>query len=261
MAAGKRVGLALGGGAVRGFAHIGVIQVLLRAGIPIDYVAGTSVGSLIGAAYCSGLPLDEIITVSKKINWFNIVRPHWGTEGIVSFRGIRTLVNENFGQSTFENLITPFAVVTTDIDADQAVVIAEGELAPAVEASCSVAGMVAPVKWQGKRLADGIFVNAVPVSVVQAMGADYVIGVDVFKPLIRPRWGFISHLVNAFEIVLRHAGGGMDSADCLISPDIGGFTYLRFAKRNQLIELGRQAAESKLPEIKQALFGQELQNW
>ena len=160
-----------------------------------------------------------------------------------------------FDTPTFDVLKTPFAVVTTDIDADEGVIISEGMVAPAVEASCSVSGVVAPVKWNGKRLADGIFVNAVPVSVVQEMGADYVIGVDVFKPLIRPRWGVISHLVNAFEIVLRHAGGGMDSADCLISPDIGGFTYLRFAKRNELIELGRQAAESKLPEIKQAIFG------
>lgn len=253
----KKVGLALGGGAVRGFAHIGVIQVLQREGIPIDFVAGTSVGSIIGAAYCTGMPLEEIIEASKKITWFRIVRPHWGSDGIVSFRGIRTLIENIFDTPTFEGLQTPFAVVTTDIDADEGVVISDGQVAPAVEASCSVSGVVAPVEWQGKRLADGIFVNAVPVSVVQEMGADYVIGVDVFKPLIRPRWGFISHLVNAFEIVLRHAGGGMESADCLISPDIGGFTYLRFAKRNELIEMGRHAAESKLPEIKQAIFGDQ----
>jgi hypothetical protein len=87
------------------------------------------------------------------------------------------------------------------------------------------------------------------------MGAEYVIGVDIFRPLIRPYWGFLSHLMNAFEIVMRHAGGGIESADCLISPQIGGFSYLRFAKRDALIELGRQAAERKLPEIKDALFG------
>ena len=254
MGANKKVGLALGGGAVRGFAHLGVIQVLLREGIPIDYVAGTSVGSLIGAAYCSGMPLEEILEISKKVNWRNIVRPHWGNQGLVSFRGIRTLVDEIFDTPTFEGLQTPFAVVTTDIDADAGVVISEGPVAPAVEASCSVCGVVAPVELNGKRLADGIFVNAVPVSVVQEMGADYVIGVDVFKPLIRPYGGFVSYLVNAFEIVLRHAGGGMESADCLISPNIEGFTYLRFGKRKELIELGAQAAESKLSKIQRAIF-------
>jgi NTE family protein len=251
----KKIGLALGGGAVRGFAHLGVIQALLREGIPIDYVAGTSVGSIIGAAYCSGMSLEEILRISKKINWRNIVRPHWGNQGIVSFRGIRTMIDEIFDEPSFEGLQTPFAVVTTDIDADEGVVISEGPVAPAVEASCSVSGVAAPVELNGKRLADGIFVNAVPVSVVQEMGADYVIGVDVFRPLIRPRWGFISHLINAFEIVLRHSGGGIESADCLISPDIGGFTYLRFGKRKELIELGRQAAENKLPEIRQAISG------
>ena len=250
----KRVGLALGGGAVRGFAHLGVIDVLVREGIPIDYVAGTSVGSVIGAAFCTGMSLDEIFALSKKINWLRIVRPHWGIEGIVSFRGIRTLIDEMFSTPTFEELKIPFAVVTTDIDADTAMVLSQGKVGPAVEASCSVSGLVAPVSWNGKRLADGIFVNAVPVSVVQEMGADYVIGVDVFKPLIRPYWGFLSQIINAFEIVLRHSGGGLESANCLISPSIGGFTYLRFSKRNELIELGRQAAESKMPEIKQALF-------
>lgn len=250
----KRVGLALGGGAVRGFAHIGVIQVLLREGIPIDFVAGTSVGSIIGAAFCMGMSLDEIVSLSKKINWLRIVRPHWGTDGLVSFRGIRTLIDDLFDTPTFENMKIPFSVVTTDIDADEGVVISEGFVAPAVEASCSVCGVVAPVELNGRRLADGIFVNAVPVSVVQALGAEYVIGVDVFKPLIRPRGGFLSHLVNAFEIVLRHAGGGIESADCLIAPDIGGFTYMRFAKREALIELGGLAAESKLMEIKQAVF-------
>jgi len=250
----KKIGLALGGGAVRGFAHLGVIQVLLKEGIPIDYVAGTSVGSIIGAAYCSGMPFDKILAISQKITWRSIARIHWGADGIVSFRGIRTLIDENFNSPSFDDLQTPFAVVTTDIDADESVVISDGMLAPAVEASCSVSGVVAPVDVNGKRLADGIFVNAVPVSVVQEMGADYVIGVDVFRPLIRPRWGFISHLVNAFEIVLRHAGGGIESADCLISPNIAGFTYLRFAKRNELIELGRQAAESKVEEIKKEIY-------
>ena len=250
----KRVGLALGAGSVRGLAHLGVIDVLLREGIPIDVVAGTSVGSLIGAAFCTGMPLAEILTLSKKISWFKIIRPHWRTDGIVSFRGIRALIDEMFGSPEFDDLKIPFAVVATDIDADTGVVISQGKLGPAVEASCSVAGLVAPVRWNGRRLADGIFVNAVPVSVVQEMGADYVIGVDIFQPVIRPYWGFFSHLVNAFEIVLRHSGGGLESADCLISPAIGGYTYLRFSKRDELIELGRQAAETKIGEIKKALF-------
>ena len=163
-------------------------------------------------------------------------------------------VDTLFDNPTFAEFQKPLSVIATDIDADEAVVISEGRVAPAVRASCSVAGVISPVEWNGKRLADGIFVNAVPVSVVREMGADYVIGVDVLKPFIRPRGGWVGYLVNAFEIALRHAGGGTKSADCLITPDIGGFTYLRFSKRGELIERGCQAAESKLAEIRQAIF-------
>ena len=113
-----------------------MIDVLVREGIPIDYVAGTSVGSVIGAAFCTGMSLDEIFALSKKINWLRIVRPYWGIEGIVSFRGIRTLIDEMFCTPTFEELKIPFAVVTTDIDADTAMVLSQGKVGPAVEASC-----------------------------------------------------------------------------------------------------------------------------
>jgi len=231
-----------------------VLQVLQKEGISIDFVAGTSVGAMIGAAYCSGMPIKDILSISEDISWWTIARPHWGYEGLFSFRGISNLFVKEFGDPTFESLTTPFAVVATDIDLDEEVVITEGRIAPAVEASCSIAGVVAPVHLNGKRLADGIYVDAVPISAVQTMGAEYTVGVDVFKPLIRPRWGLVSHALNAVEIVMRHSGGGMDRADCLISPEIAGFTYLRFAKRHELIKLGRQAAEAKIPEIKRGVF-------
>ena len=253
--ANKKVGLALGAGSVRGFAHIGVLDVLLQAGIPIDYVAGSSVGSLIGAAYCSGMSIDEINVVSNEFRWRKIAGPAWSGDGLASFEKLEKFIDQIFDQPTFADLKIPLAVVATDIDADEAVVISDGRVAPAVRASCSVAGVISPVHWNGKRLSDGIFVNAVPVSVLKAMGADYVIGVDVLKPFIRPRGGWVGYLVNAIEIALRHAGGGTKSADCLIAPEIGGFSYLRASKRQQLIERGRQAAEVKLPEIRQALFG------
>jgi NTE family protein len=253
---GKKVGLALGAGSVRGFTHIGVLAVLQQAGIPIDYVAGSSVGSLIGAAYCSGMSAEEIQKISYDFSWSKIAAPSWSMDGLASFEKMEKLIDGLFDHPTFEDLKIPLRVVATDIDKDEAVVISEGRVAPAVRASCSVAGVISPVQWNGKRLADGIFVNSVPVSVVREMGADYVIGVDVLKPFIRPRGGWIGYLVNAIEIALRHAGGGTKSADCLITPEIGGFTYMRYSKRSQLIERGRQAAESKLPEIRQSLFGE-----
>lgn len=251
----KTVGLALGAGSVRGFAHIGVLMALTEAGIPIDYVAGSSVGSLIGAAIAAQMSIEEILALSDEFRWHRIIRPAWWSDGLVSFAPMETFINRQMGDPRFEDLPIPLSVVATDIDRDEMVVITEGAVAPAVRGSCSVAGLVSPTPWEGRRLADGVYVNAVPVSVARGMGAEYVIGVDVLKPSLRPNWGFISHLVNAFEIALRHSGGGTRSADCLIAPDIGGFTYLRYSQRDELIARGRQAAEEKIPEIRRAIFG------
>ncbi len=251
----KKVGLALGAGSVRGFAHIGVLSVLSQANIPIDFVAGSSVGSLIGAAYCSGMPIEDILVIADEFKWSKIAGPAWSGDGLASFQKMEKFIDKLFDNPTFADFDIPLSVVATDIDADEAVIISEGRVAPAVRSSCSVAGVISPVYWNGRRLADGIFVNAVPVSVVREMGADYVIGVDVLQPFIRPRGGWVGYLVNAIEIALRHAGGGTKSADCLIVPEIGGFTYLRYSKRHELIDRGRQAAELKLPEIQRELFG------
>jgi NTE family protein len=253
----KKVGLALGAGSVRGFAHIGVLAVLIEAGIPIDYVAGSSVGSLIGAGYCSGMTIEEIQSVSDEFKWRKIAGPAWSGDGLATFKKMETFVDDLFGQPTFEDFSVPLSIVATDIDADEEIVISAGRVAPAVRASCSVAGVISPVQWNGRRLADGVFVNSVPVSVAKEMGADVVIGVDVLKAFIRPRGGLISFIINAIEIALRHAGGGTKSADCLITPEIGGFTYLRYSKRDELIYRGRQAAEKKLPQIEQIIFGDE----
>lgn len=251
----KSVGLALGAGSVRGFAHIGVLMALTEANIPIDYVAGSSVGSLIGAAICSGLSIDQILDLAKQFRWTRIIRPTWWSDGLVSFAPMEMFINKFMDTPRFETLSTPLAVVATDIDRDEAVVITQGAVAPAVRGSCSVPGLVSPTPWEGRRLADGVLVNAVPVSVAREMGAEYVIGVDVLKPSLRPSWGFISHLVNALEIALRHSGGGTENADCLITPDIGGFSYLRYAKRDELIRHGKQATEEKIPEIRRNIFG------
>ena len=252
----KRIGLALGAGALRGFAHLGVLKVLSDAEIPIDFVVGTSVGSLVGAAFCAGMPVDQIIEISREVTWPKLARINWGSiDGLVTFRGIRTLLDDLLDQPTFESLKIPFSVVTTDVDGDCEVAVSEGLLAPAVEASCSVSGIVAPVEWNGLRLADGVFVNSLPVSVARSMGAEYVIGVDVLRPMIRPNWGAISQIVNAFEIVFRHAGGGTKMADCLISPEIGGFTYIRFSKRGDLIARGAEATTAMLPQIRRDILG------
>jgi len=249
----KRVGLALGGGVVRGLAHVGVLSMLDRAGIPIDYVAGTSAGSIIGAAYCAGAGVERIKTFGKKISWRHIARPVWPSRGWVSFDKLARWLVIEFGDLDFTDLKTPYAVIATDLKTGQAVTFRQGRVAPAVQASCSVPGIVAPVEIDGRLLADGSLVDTLPVAVLREMGADYVIGVDIFSSSIRSHWGPFGMAMTAIEILVRGAGRGIKDADCLISPDLAGKTYLRFSKRDQLIALGEEATQAKLDCIRSAL--------
>jgi NTE family protein len=249
----KRVGLALGGGAVRGLAHLGVLTVLEREGIPIDCVSGTSVGALIGAAYCAGIETQEMKEIATRIGWRDMASPTWPVQGFVTFAKMERWMVAMAGDLVFDDLTTPLAVVATDVESGQPVVLRDGRLAPAVRASCSVPGIVAPIKMNGRLLGDGGVTDNVPVAAVRALGADYVIGVDVCRPAHRRRLGPLGAGLTALETLVRHAGEGVHKADCLISPDLSGFSYVRFTRQDALIALGAKATEKKLPLIQAAL--------
>ncbi len=250
----KRVGLALGGGVVRGLAHVGVLQVMEEQGIPIDFVAGTSAGSLIGAIYCAGLPVDQITAAALRMRWSSIASLTWPARGFLSFNRMERRIIELVGDAVFSDLQRPLTIVATQLDTGQPVHIQHGRLAPAVCASCAVPGFITPVQFDGHWLGDGSLVETLPVSPSRAMGADYVIGVDIFNHRLRPRWwGPLGYGFVALEILVRNAGGGTRQADCLICPALAGGTYLRFSQNRKLIELGRQAALEKIPIIKHQL--------
>lgn len=254
----KRVGLALGGGVVRGLAHLGVLSVLLEAGIPIDYVAGTSAGSLVGASYCAGMSLEEIRDFAFRLRWWHIARPVLPLQGFVSFEPMERLIERELGLCTFEELKIPFAAVATDLTTGETIALREGRLAPAVRASCTIPGLVTPVEIDGHLLGDGSLSNTVPVSILRQMGADFVIGVDIFASSIRRRWGPLGMGVAALEILIQRSGGGIEEADFLIAPELAGATYFRFSKKQQLMELGERAAAAKLGSLQQKLVGLEL---
>ena len=249
----KKVGLALGGGVVRGMAHLGVLMGLERGGIPIDIVTGTSVGSLIGACFSTGRPLDELLSLTNGLGWRHMIRPVFFGDGFFSFAGLeRWLVNQ-LGDLQFSDLTRPFAAVASDIDSWRPVILREGRVAPAVRASCSVPGIIQPVELGGRRLADGGITDNVPVDAAKLLGADYVIGVNIFGGLSRKRRGPLAMGFAALETMVRWSGGGLVTADCLISPAIDDLSYVRFAQRDKLIALGTAAAEEKVPEIRSAL--------
>ena len=249
-----KVGLALSGGAVRGFAHLGVLQVLVNAGIPIDYVAGTSVGSILGAMYCAGVSLEQMYEISTYINWSTLARPTLSRNGVLTFEKLEYWFDFIAGDLRFCDLHIPFAALTTDIETGESVAIREGRVATAVRASCSIPGLVTPVQIGDRFLVDGGISDNLPIDVVREMGADFVIGVDLMAPKVRDFAGPIGHSMFSLATLIQRSGGAPEQADYLIVPDVGKIRHLvSFRTGETLVELGRRAAEKSLPELAHAL--------
>ncbi len=250
-----KVGLALGGGVARGPVHVGVLSVLEREGIPIDCVAGVSAGSIVGAAYCAGLPMKDMRDLASRWGWRHVASPTWPRYGLLSFVKMDRLIVDLLGDLDIRDLAIPYATVVTDLDKGEQVVLREGRLATAVRASCSVPGFVAPVQLDGRWYCDGGVADNLPVDAVRQMGADFVIGVDLFVPYYSRRLGPVGAGSAAFQTLVRLAGGGVKEADCLIRPDISGHSYLDFSRKksDQFIALGAAAAQRAIPALKALL--------
>jgi NTE family protein len=251
----KTVGLVLGGGVVRGLAHVGVVTVLEEAGIPIDLVAGASAGAIVGAGYAAGLGAARLREMALKLRWWHLGVPVIPLRGFVSFVKLEKWLTGFIGDISFDQLETRFTAVTTDIDTGERIALEQGRVATAVRASCSIPGLVTPVKIDGRYLVDGAISNILPVTAVRDMGADYVIAVDVMQPKVRRRWGALGYGFAGIELLIGHSGSGGLPADYLVTPNLAGATYLRFARVNDLIARGEAAARAALPQIKADLYG------
>ena len=249
----RRVGLALSGGISRGPAHVGVLNVLTQQGIPIDCVAGVSAGSIIGAVFCAGLPLEQMNELALQIGWRRIARLVWPRRGFIHFKKLERFLIDLIGDVEFRDLKIPFAVVVTDLLTGEPVQINEGRVATAVHASCAVPGFVEPVEREGRLLGDGGVSCNLPGKQVRALGADYIIGVDLMQPHLRRRMGPFRFGAMALETLIQRSGGGLDAVDCLIQPTLAGFNSLAFNRAAYLIERGEAAARQRQDAILTAL--------
>ena len=241
-----RIGLALGGGVVRGFIHLGALETIEALHIPIDYVAGSSAGAIMGAFYCAGMDLQLVRQLAQQISWTNMVKLSLSRDGFFSLERLEAWLREQLGDIYFEDLAIPFTIIATDMDTGEAIALNQGPVAPAVCASCAVPGFFKLVELEGYRLGDGGVSNNLPIDVVRAMGADTVIGVDPFRPTAKWHLGPIGRSLTAIEILVENAGGSPKQADYLISPELTNISYLSFAQREALINLGRKTAEGIL---------------
>src|ERR1044072_7502650 len=175
------IGLALSGGAARGIAHVGVLRALVENNIPIDYVAGTSAGSLVGGAFASGAALDQLEELGGKMRWRDVGRMTVSRMGVQSNERLEQYLRERLPITRFEDLPVPFAAVATELKTGVAVILRDhGDVPFAIRASCAIPGWYVPViDEQGRQLVDGGRVAVIPSSVARSLGADLVIAVDV----------------------------------------------------------------------------------
>lgn len=250
-----KVGLALGGGFARGIAHLGVLRVFEENDIPIDFIAGTSVGALVAAAYASGASLDFMEAQGVATTFHDFGRWTLSRYGMASNSRLEAYLHRFTTAEFFHQLKIPLSIVATDLVTGQSVHFTDGEIGPALRASCAYPALFMPVEYRGHFLADGFLTEATPAEAVRELGAELVISVYLDPGLMadRPR-NTVEVISRSFSIIQTHLMQPWRAAtDILIEPDVNDVLWHDFAKTPQLVASGRAATEAVLPKIKAAL--------
>lgn len=267
----KKIGLALSGGAARGLAHIGVIDVLVHEGIPIDLIAGTSAGAVIGASYAWDKDVTRMTRDALDANWKKMTQMldlAFPKTGLLRGKKLEELLATYVGgNTTFEDLLIPFACAATDIDSGEEIIFTSGPITEALRSSISLPGIFTVVPYEGRYLVDGGLTTPIPVEVAREMGADFIIGVNV-NPPVAERMGKASQKrveahkePNIFQIITQSiyitthslATAALAAADVAIAPDLGNTNLADFNRVPDIIEAGREATAAVLPELKEKL--------
>lgn len=252
-----RIGLALGGGAARGFAHVGVIQVLEEAGIRPALVTGTSAGSLVAALYASGktgMQLQQVAESMEEATFADWTLPIF-SRGLLRGDALARYVHAQVGGRLIENLPLPLGIVATDLNSGQGVLFQRGDTATAVRASSAVPAVFQPVRVAGREYVDGGLVSPVPVRFARQMGAELVIAVDISNvPDVNPAGDTLQILLQTFTIMGRSINSWeLRDADVVVRPALNGVASADFNARKRAIQAGRLAMQQLLPQLKVAI--------
>jgi len=254
------IGLALGGGFARSFAHLGVLQILEENCIPVSCISGSGIGSVMAAAYAGGIPLTQIVAKCREIRFRDFARWRASRFAIGSNKRFGILVQRFFGTRQFEDLSIPTAIVATDLGTGDPVIFKEGLLADAVRASCAFPGLFEPIMIGTRCLADGSLVAPAPTQAVYELGATVVIGVCVGL-----HDGQQGAPKNVFQVVSRAVSAaqkhqlesGERYADLILSPEVQSLAWDDFQRIDEAIEAGATAARKALPQLRRLLFQAE----
>jgi len=252
----RKLGLALGGGFARGIAHIGVLKVLEEQRIPIELVAGTSVGAIIGAAYCSGMSAIELEDVARQARFRDFARWTFSRYGFCASDRMVNFCARVVKLKRFEDLKIPLAVTATDVRTGEAVVFTEGPLVGPMRASCAYPGMFPPVEVDGRLLVDGMLAYAVPTTPLREMGAECVLGV-----YLSARWSQQRVPRHLFEVIgqcfsiaqAKMSDLWKKDADLVLAADVDGFAFDCFDHAKELIAIGEASTRAVLPQLRELL--------
>ena len=247
-----RIGLALGGGAARGFAHIGVIQVLEEAGIRPTLVVGTSAGSLVAALYASGKTGAELGTLADAMDETAFTDWSYPGRGLIRGEALAKFVRDNTGGLTIEQLRLPLGIVATDLENGQPILFQRGDVGTAVRASSAVPAVFQPVRIGAREYVDGGLVAPVPVRFAKQMGAELVIAVDISAPPEGNTTGdAMRMLLQTFAIMGRSINNfELRDADLVVRPNLSGVSGADFGARKRSIRAGRDATAAQMAELR-----------
>jgi NTE family protein len=254
-----RIALVLGGGAAKGFAHIGVIKALEAQGIQPEIIVGTSAGSLVGALYAAGNDGFALQRIALELNESMLSDWSLPARGFLKGEALQEFVNKAVQNRPLEKLNRTIAVVATDLQSGEAVAFQRGDTGMAVRASSAVPGVFQPVRINGRDYVDGGLVSPVPVKIARRLGADIVIASDISaKPSLRPVEGTLDILLQTFTIMGNSiASEELAGADVVIKPDISKLNSTDFQSRHLAILEGEQAGQAAIPQLRQKLAERE----
>lgn len=251
-----KLGVALGGGFARGIAHIGVLKVLEEENIPVDYVAGTSVGAIIGAAYCGGMTAAELEEMACAVRFRDFGRLTLSRYGFYNTDRMARFFARVLKKHSFEELRIPLAITATEFRTGEAAVFTKGAIADPIRASCAYPGMFLPVEIEGRSYIDGMLAYAVPTTPLRKMGAERVIG-----SYLSAHWSNARPPRHVFEVIgqcfsiaqAKLSDSWKKDADLVIEPEVGGFSYDSFERTPELIAAGEAAMRAALPQVRAML--------
>jgi len=250
------LGVALGGGFARGIAHIGALKVLEEENIPVDFVAGTSVGAIIGAGYCSGMTAAELADMARTLRFADFARLTLSRYGFYNNDRMVRFFARVLKQHNFEDLKIPLAITATEFRTGEAAVFTKGALVDPIRASCAYPGMFLPVEIEGRSYIDGMLAYAVPTTPLRQLGADRVLGI-----YLSAHWHNARPPRHVFEVIgqcfsiaqSKLSVAWMKDADLVIEPDVEGFGYDCFERTPELIAAGEASLRAVLPQVREML--------